>query len=69
MSEPKKPGRPALPEDTLRKVYPLRLSPKELDRYQEAADKDKKDLPKWIRAKLDEAANSALGIVKQPEQI
>jgi hypothetical protein len=49
-------GRPKLPKEDARQVYPLRLSLKERTSLQEAADAKKMKLPEWIRKTLTEAA-------------
>lgn len=49
-------GRPKLPQDDARKVYPLRLSKNEKAALQEAADREKLSLPDWMRKVLTDAS-------------
>jgi hypothetical protein len=49
-------GRPKVAAGDRRSVYHLRLSPNELDRFQKAADREKKPLPEWMRETLTQAA-------------
>ena len=51
-------GRPKLPKDDAREVYPLRLSKNEKASLQAAADACELKLPDWIRKTLTEAAKS-----------
>jgi predicted HicB family RNase H-like nuclease len=48
-------GRPRLPEDEARKVYPLRINKNERDAFQKAADAQQLSLPDWMRKILTEA--------------
>jgi predicted HicB family RNase H-like nuclease len=49
-------GRPKLPKDDARQVYPLRLSQNEKAAFEKAATAQGVSLPEWIRKTLTEAA-------------
>lgn len=51
-------GRPKLPEDDARDVYPLRLSKNEKSAFLAAATASGLKLPNWIRKTLTEAAEA-----------
>lgn len=53
-------GRPKLPEDEARKGYPIRLSKKERNAYQAAADAEGIELADWIRKTLTDAAKTTI---------
>jgi hypothetical protein len=52
----KKLGRPKLPKEAVRAVYPLRLSNTELERFKKAANTKEMTLPEWIRETLTKAS-------------
>jgi hypothetical protein len=56
MKKKPKMGRPKLPREDVRGVYPLRLSKSELERFHAAADKAELTLPEWIRTTLTAAS-------------
>jgi hypothetical protein len=56
----RKMGRPTLPANKARKVYPLRLSSDEMVLFKKAASIDKIGLPKWIRKSLTLSANQTI---------
>lgn len=60
MSKHRAMGRPKLPPNETRNVFPLRLSSKEKDKYKLAALCAKEALPDWIRKTLTEAANAVI---------
>jgi len=53
-------GRPKLPKDKAKKLFPLRLSDVERDALQKAADKESMKLPDWVRKTLADAAKKSI---------
>jgi uncharacterized protein (DUF1778 family) len=61
MIDPKKMGRPKLPPGEAKKVFPLRLSLKDVALISEAASLAKEPLSSWMRSALTKAAKVAIG--------
>jgi len=57
-------GRPRVSEEDRRKVFPIRISGKERQLYESAAQKAGIGIQAWIRSELTTQANLTLGISK-----
>lgn len=62
-AEPRRRGRPPLivGERSRPSTMGLRCTPSQRERWQAAADADRRTLADWIRIALDDAAGAALG--------